>query len=503
MKTLHYSRLLVSLLLLLTMSCNDTKLLDPISVTEEIMEDELTIKSAQQWFETKVSRQVNGRIAAQKEPMWDYAKQSVEKNGVSVVSVPVMVDEKNQSFGILTKAEDSDKTAKQLEEKQYRDNGFSTPQKLIMYKDSKGKVQTMLMKIVADFDYFENSLKKSKKEKAKNNSKDFDGTVLFYNWEETKIIEGLHYENGKLVRVFKPEKITQKGRVSGCSSWEYVEYWPPNNARVSYVCRCTVTTVTSCSFDTPESSVITVSMVSFGTGGGGASESISSSYRQNSVDNFLAQAAQNGVTFNPDERLEFIDNFDDFLKNKNDLLNKIRAWKNGSEQWLKAKFEEVVGSRFNDYEKQILTNRGPFSYRINLMIYLANAMDAQFDAGIIMGVLGRSATVAQHCSACRGNAVKHADWLIRNSNTFGTTLAYDLGIAHENNPNPNQIEKDMDLNNNQVGINLFNAASEDVANAIFNLKLAVQNGVPNQNPSGLKFVLNNQLVWTHSYPNLD
>ncbi len=510
MKTLHYFRLLASLLLLLTMSCNDTKLLDPVASTEEIMAEELTVESAKQWFETQTSKQANGRIAPQKEPMWAYAKQSTEKNGVSVVTVPVMVDGKNQSFGVLTKEEDREKVAKQMEEKQYRDNGFSTPQKLIMYKDSKGKVQTMLMKIVADFDYFENSLKKSKKEKAKNNTKDFDGTLLFYNWDETKIIEGLHYENGKLVRVFKPERITQNGRISGCTSWYYVEYWPPNNARISSDtrCNCTVTTVTSCSFDSPESSVITVSMASFGgTGGGGASEAISSSYRQNKVDNFLAQAAQNGVTFTPDERLEFIDNFDDFLKVKDDLLNKIRAWKHGTIQSLEAEYNRTFAPyslTLTPQEIGILTNSGPFaSYKINLMLYTMNAQDATIDATLIMTSLGRDGSKARTCANCRANAAKHAAWLIRNSFIFGTSTANSLGVAHETNTSG--TERDMDLHNNQVGLSLYNQNEGNIAYAIYELRNALQNGLPNSSLSGLRFTLSigSALQWAHLYPNND
>lgn len=80
-----------------------------------------------------------------------------------------MVEEKDQSFAVMIKQENLTQKKAQLEDKKYREAGFSTPQKLLMFKDKKGVVQTYLMKVVADIDYFENSLKKDKKDKAKNN----------------------------------------------------------------------------------------------------------------------------------------------------------------------------------------------------------------------------------------------------------------------------------------------------------------------------------------------
>ncbi len=508
MKRPHYLRLFFCSLVLLTVSCNKDKQLESVvnASQDEIMADDLTVETAQQWFESKVNAKPNGRIAPQKEPMWAYATQSTEKNGTSVVIVPVTVAEKDESFGVIMKQEVAIDKSKDVETKKYRESGLSTPQKLVMFKDSKGKVQTLLMKVVADIDYFESSLKKDKKRTAKIESKDFDGSLFFYDWAETKIIEGLRYENGKLKQVYSPDKITKNGKLAGCTSWEYIEYWPPvNNAKTAYSCRCSVTTVTSCSFDGSESSVITVSMVSFGTGGGGSFESISTSYRQNKVDNFISQAAQYGASFNPDERLDFIDNFGDFLKVKDGLLEAIKSWGSQSVQQIEGLFCPITGKCLNNNEKSVLQSNGLWSYKINLIMYLYNARWATLQTKSVMNNDGRNGNIGSSCSFCRGNAYKHATFAALNSNTFNENMARALGQAHENNPtNPSpQNEINMDLHNNEVGFTQLNSAGQNLGDAFTQIHSALLFGLPGTPLQGLQFIRNGQTVWTHNYTNED
>ncbi len=508
MKKLHNSKLLLTLLVLFTISCNDNKLIETSqsTVKEEIMAEELTIQSAQQWFETKISQKSNGRVAIPKEPLWAYATQTKEKDGTSVVIAPVKVDEKNQSFGLVLKEADIEKQKKQLEEKDYRVDGLSTPQKLMMVKDTKGKVQTYLVKIMADYDYFENSLEKDKKAKTKNDANDFDGLVLFYDWNETKKVVGVRYENGKFKEKvgFKEEK--SNGRTAGCSVYQYAEAVPcGGTAKISYdVTNCIVTTTVTTCFDSGIfDTSISVPSISFsGGGGGGASfDMISSSYRQNKVDNFLSQAAQYGVSFNPDERLDFIDNFGEFLAIKGDLLKAIQEFGNNGIQWIENKLQQLIKS-IKQGERDILTNSGPFSsYKVNLFLYVFNAVKAGNIADYTMSSLGLNGSVGRGCGVCRGNAVKHAAWMIFNANTFGRSLAQSLGNAHEANEVGNQTI--MDAHNNNIGLQVFDIFGP--YEALPQLGNILNNGMPNNSANGFKFMIieNNTapIFWTKDYPN--
>ncbi len=167
----------------------------------------------------------------------------------------------------------------------------------------------------------------------------------------------------------------------------------------------------------------------FMDGGAAYVGAISSSYRANQVDNFLAQAASSGVNFNPDERLDFIDNFDEFLKVKEQLLNAIRAWGNMAIEYLEQKFNETFLRSIQQPERNHLSNHGFIgSYRINLMMYLWNADRAKRIAVVAMNTLKTpnnsiDGNIGGDCGECRGNAIKHAAWVILNAQTFNPWLA--------------------------------------------------------------------------------
>jgi hypothetical protein len=509
----YYLRSVASLLILFVFSCNEKNAPENPENTlkQEIMEEELTIESAKQWFDTKVKNKSNARTSAKKDPLWNYATQVIEKDGSTVIITPIVVEEKYQNFGVVMKQEDSPKIMKQLESQNYRDQMFSTPQKLIMYKDSLGKVHTMRMEIVADYEYFEKSLKTTNK--AKNDGKDFSGTVFFYHWDDADISEGLHYKNGKFKGVYEPNKSVKKGRLAGCSTTTYSMNVPCSNGNNAKLLGSTCWInweVTDCTYDS-FGGVFDVSINSlpmfFMDGGGAYVGAISSSYRANQVDNFLAQASNYGVTHNPDERLDFIDNFDVFLKVKDDYLKAIKKWGSAGIQYLEDQLDALFLRSITQGERNALSQHGNFSsYRINLMLYLWNAYEATNVAESVMNSLPDpnntiDGSVARNCGWCRGNAIKHAAWNIKNAHTFNKWLAQTLGTAHEYG----QLgaTRDMDLHNNAIGISLFESYEAD--GALSMLKDVLMNGMPGNSSNGFKFIIvdgsNPVLHWTKDYPN--
>jgi hypothetical protein len=236
---------------------------------------------------------------------------------------PLVIDESEQGFGVMLNNIEIEK--EEIDKKKYSESKYAIPQKLVMLKDTKGIVKTFLMKIVADYEYFEKSLTKDKKNKTKNNGNDFDGSVILYNWGEPQIAQAFRYKNGKPKGIYSPAK---NGRVSGCEVVGFYEYFPCSSApnqnlvRIGSETRCGLlfSIGYNCSYEGSSTVINTPSFFIDGAGGYSA-EIISSSYRANVVDNFIMQASQYGVTFNPDERLDFIDNFGDFLLTKEIFIN--------------------------------------------------------------------------------------------------------------------------------------------------------------------------------------
>ena len=79
-----------------------------------------------------------------------------------------------------------------------------------------------------------------------------------------------------------------------------------------------------------------------------------------------------------------------------------------------------------------------------------------------------------------GDAARHAYWMALNAGDLGANDARDLGVAHENDGSNNAQETEMDLNNNDWGINFNENWSgdedwtfEDFMDAFWD---AVQNG---------------------------
>lgn len=516
MKTLYYSKFLACFLVLLTVACNDNKILNPTEVIpqDEIMLEDLTIESAQQYFNTKVKPLRNGRNTVKKDLLWSNATQWVEKNGSSVVSIPVVVDPKDMNFTVAFKDDEATKRKKELDEKNYRENNLSTPQKLLIIRDNKGKMHSYLVKIIADYDYFEKSMKKNKYEKAKNNAKDFDGLVIFQDWNEKEIIEGLQYEKGILKKIATQNVNIRNGRITslGCGSFSIVVSFNCNQARVSqeFSNSCSVTyDYHYCNLlGDGGGSMVGAVIPSFSqlisTSGGGSPSGINSSYRENVVDNFLIEANQNGTIFGEDERLDFINNFDNFLKLREDLLSAIRQWGNQSIQWFEDQLREQISS-IKDGERNLLRDNGPFSsYRINLMLHVVNAWRAGNIANTVMSSLGLNGSFGKNCGECRGNAIKHATWILFNCNTFGKWLAESLGSAHEVGE-PNGSRRNMDLHNNSIGVLLFD--NFGVFGALPKLGDILNNGMPNNSSNGFKFLIpngnnnNEPLLWTKDYPN--
>lgn len=495
----HLKNLFLCSLVLFSVSCNDNKLaeINQNSLVREIMTEELTIQSAQKWFNTKIDSKANSRIESTKTPIWEYAIQTKEKDGTIVITTPIRIDEKNQSFALGLNEGEIINQKKQFESKDYRSEGLSTPQKLVIVQDAKGKVDTYLIKIIADLDYFENTLKKEKKSKAKNDIKDFDGLVLFNDWNETQKIHGLRIEKGKFKEKIGIKEEKPNGRISDCTSYSYQQSAPCNAAKIkSEICSITIYT-TSCTglFDLSYS----VPSFSYNYSGGYTSDIISSSYRQNAVDNFISQADPNHFIFNPDDRLDFRDNFEDFLKIKNDLLKTIQTWGNPSIQWLEDKYQFICNILKED-EKNLLKYSSPFGYKTSLFLYAWNAFEATNYTVITMNSIGRLGSIGGTCAFCRGNAIKHASFIIRNLHTFGRWLGKSLADAHEvGTPIERQMERTMDLHNNNIGLILFDAYGPAEAN--FMLKDVMTSGMPYNNSEGLKFIKDGLIYWTKDYPN--
>ncbi len=507
MKNVRRSWAVFVLLFSVTISCTD-KQLEPVKVgrEDESMADALTIEMARQWFDSKVAGKAGAKVSTTKTPLWEHALQSTDKDGVSVVIAPVAVDEADQTFGLIAPQNNGSAKITDSDMKAYRNDHFSTPQKLVMIRDSKGKVQTLLMKVVANQDYFEKSLRKAKKEHGKNLGKSFTGAVFFYDWDEVGIMEGFYYDNSKFQGSFEPKNITKNAKKIGCTSYEYTENVPcgGNNARFN---ACTVTyTMTSCDGGSITSPSISSMPMFFADGGGVYADAISSSYRQNTVDSFLANASRYGVTFNPDERLDFIDNFALFLQVQGNLIDAIRQWGNRAITWIENLLRGQVKSIKNQ-ERTLLANNGPFaSYRVNLMLYVWNAGRAGNIAEAIMNSIGRDGSEGRTCGECRGNAVKHAAWVAFNCGIFGRGLASNLADAHErlntgasgDDGEPSGSRRDMDNNNNGIGLIMYDLYTDFEAVAHYGDVL--NNGLPNNPAMGFKFIQPVSNVDTNTLP---
>lgn len=499
MTKLFYLKIVSFVFLLFVFSCNEKTVLSPNSrmPENETMQEDLTPTSAQVWFEKKYGSKNARLTASTKTPLWTYATQTKDKDGNTMILAPIATGESQQNFGIILN--DVEKEKKSIKDKKLDESDYAVPQKLLMIKDKKGKIQTFLTRIVADYEYFNKSLYKDKKSQVKNNGNDFDGSVILFNWGQDQIVEAFRYKNGKLKGNLASVK---NARVLACEVVGYTQYFPCNNARTSSETTCGTFLYIgyNCPYDGSSTVISTPTFFMEGGGGGYSSDIISSSYRANQVDNFMAQAASYGVIFNPDERLDFIDNFDVFLQTKDDLWSAITTWGNITVQGLEDKINELFLSNITQQERNLLAQNGRYSsYRVNLLMYAWNGLKATNIAQITMNGLGLNGSAARNCSECRGNAVKHAAWNIFNAHTFGSWLAQQLGPAHE----IGQIEgvnKSMDLHNNAIGISLFN--DYGIIEAIGMLPTILQNGLPNNPSNGFKFVYQEtNLVWTKDYPN--
>ena len=146
-------------------------------------------------------------------------------------------------------------------------------------------------------------------------------------------------------------------------------------------------------------------------------------------------------------------------------------------------------------------------YRVPKQLHFINADEALTIAENIFNGLNRDGTQVRQCGSCRVNSALHAAWRILDAGAFGVNKARSLGIAHEDRPVGIQLEKDMDLHNNEVGLKIFELSGFEEGNSLINLISVITSNTPNTAPyNGLKFLLKNaqdqwELKSVHDYPN--
>ncbi|WP_305020669.1 DUF6973 domain-containing protein [Hymenobacter cheonanensis] len=110
----------------------------------------------------------------------------------------------------------------------------------------------------------------------------------------------------------------------------------------------------------------------------------------------------------------------------------------------------------------VIFDRMSFVDRFN---YLFNAQNAEDLAGALFST---SSLVNGP-----GDAFRHAYFVARNTIDIGQTLALQLSNAHEEKPNNNPIEKEMDLENNRSGIIIGEIAISNSQTGIVEVKAVV------------------------------
>lgn len=108
-------------------------------------------------------------------------------------------------------------------------------------------------------------------------------------------------------------------------------------------------------------------------------------------------------------------------------------------------FEIDYKSRMSATELFIYEHEMTFSQRVS---YLLNAQLASTLAQAIYPTSIQNG---------KGDAYRHSLFVALNAQTLGLDLAQRLSDAHENNNTPEILQKEMDLRNNQVGLNMYSS----------------------------------------------
>jgi hypothetical protein len=179
----HSNRVLVALLSIFALSCNNNEAIDPT------LNPQISIDEAKNWFEDNIEnsegQQIsNGRTGAEtREPHWDFAKVVRLKNK-DVVSVPLKFKEgKKHKRGSLSK--------------------------VIISKDTNGKMKLEVLKAIGNSSYLKQSNNKI-------GFKDFSGMVIRQDWNGN-YLGGEYYVSGKpIAKLEKPVQLNNSsGRTNG------------------------------------------------------------------------------------------------------------------------------------------------------------------------------------------------------------------------------------------------------------------------------------------------
>ncbi len=192
-----------------------------------------------------------------------------------------------------------------------------------------------------------------------------------------------------------------------------------------------------------------------------------------------------GVHHNIHFSREEIDYLETFSQQDIDaIIEWIKAKKSVALEFVENEIRAQKG-RFNNAEKSIIwqySGGSPTKYRLNVLRYGANAY-----AAISTTFSYFQSNQAKNCSACKGNAFKHALFRIFDAVSFGRETSRQLGEAHESEEDldPATI---MDKKNNAVGLQIYDSYKNEGAGAFYwgsKLGDAMRNG-------DLVFLLNNQ-----------
>ena len=342
--------------------------------------------------------------------------------------------------------------------------------KVIMYKDESGNIRSELISIIPDEDY---RAKKSKKIEGK----DFSGYIIVSNYENGSLIGAWLYKDGKDIKQVRLKDNSPNGRLRVCAEtivdvYEKSEPGGPNHVGGGGE-EGVITIGDDVYVKTGSKSVLIgdcgggagdgfagVGAVG-GDGGSGGGGGVPSPYNPATLDDYdnfgryigsdpyyvliqrISDLDQRGLGLSNDER-QFLMSHNEFIDFMNQGLDNAGSSSIGPIEDALAR----INGRFTPEEKRTL-GQGHWYYRLNMYIYIVNAIDATNLTGQYFA--GKDPT----CSACRANAFKHAMFIILNAKIFGADMAAQLGRDHEGGTQVNGPDREMDLNNNEVGISIY------------------------------------------------
>jgi hypothetical protein len=187
--------LILICVLFTTLSCKEQEQ-EVIPVSEQT--NTISLQEAQAWFDEQLSHQttVNAKARTTKQirrkPLWASAKAMFLSNGEFVIRVPLQY-EKREGLG----------------------RGGET--NLLFFRDKQGALQVQIVKAISDLDYLA-------KHKGQISSQDFSGILLMQDWQEN-FLNGVKYENGKIVGEVSPAEASNGARMAGICQEVRIEYY--------------------------------------------------------------------------------------------------------------------------------------------------------------------------------------------------------------------------------------------------------------------------------------